>query len=168
MMTTPSDDQLPEDENESPEVTYRFLTPYGSFDSIADLPPAIRDLLAKNLDAADLPEELRSVIKAGLDAGVVSDAEAMRFGTAAAREAHREQVWNLLDAAFPRDPHLWQAGEALFTLSVSNPDEIDEETRRIALSAMALHLQRHAALTSPAESPVDQLVAKFRQQMDDI
>lgn len=166
-MTTPADDQQPESDDEGQNPTYRFLTPNGVFADIADLPPAMRAMLAQSLDSIDLPEELRAVLEAGLASAAAHDTD-MLFNASAAREAHREQVWGVLDTAFPTDPHLWQAGEALFTLSASNPDEIDDETRRVVLATMALHLQRHAALTSSAASPVDQLVAKFRQQMGDL
>ena len=166
-MTTPADDSQPENADEGENATYRFLTPSGVFADIADLPPAMRAMLARSLDSVDLPEELRAVLEAGLASAAAHDSDSL-FDVSAARDAHREQVWNILDTSFPTDPHLWRAGEALFTLSASNPDDVDDETRRIALATMALHLQRHAVLTSSAASPVDQLVAKFRQQMGNL
>lgn len=166
-MTTPADGQQPEDDEEREDPTIRFLTPNGVFDDIADLPPSVRTMLAQSLDSVDLPDELRAVLEAGLATAAERDSDLL-FDASAGRDAHREQVWGILDTAFPNEPHLWQAGEALFTLSASNPDEVDDETRRIALTTMALHLQRHAALTSTANNPVDQLVAKFRQQMGNL
>lgn len=166
-MTTPADDQLPENDSDRHGPAYRFLTPSGTFDDISDLPPDLRAMLAQSLDSADLPDELRTALAAGLGAAAEHGPEGL-FDASAALDVHREHVWGILDTAFPQDPHLWQAGEALFTLSASNPAEVDDETRRIALAAMALHLQRHASLTSSTASPVDQLVAKFRQQMGNL
>lgn len=167
-MRTPADDELPEPgSNEDGQTAYRFLTRFGSFKRISDLPPTLRALLEESLGSEEIPAELRALLEAELAAG-----EDLREQDSQARresfESYREQIWDILDSAFPTDPHLWQAAAALFTLSPSNPEELDAEMRAVALTTIGLHLQRHAKLTIPTVSPVDQLVEKFRQQMDDI
>jgi hypothetical protein len=163
--------------------------------NLADLPEELRDALAQSLHGADLPTELRVALGKALGVDLADLPESTQDGTEgpasvtpgaestegaegtenAAQDAHapgcncaelhREHVWDILDTAFPTDPHLWQAMEALFAISAANPQEIDDATRRSALSLATLHIQRSTALTVPPLSPMEQMLAEFRNEL---
>lgn len=169
-MTTPADNQN-EDNAEEPSVAFVVQTPFGTFSAADDLPPEVRDGLLQMLEDQEMPPGLRTLLASAL--GVDSAQEATPDATVDGHapgcncaELHRENVWGILDRAFPTDPHLWQAMEALFALSAVNPTEIDEATRHAQLEAATLHLQRHAALNASPQSPFDHLITKFREQLD--
>jgi len=166
-MTTPADDH--DDAQDEPQIG--FVTPFGAFSSADDLPPQIRQHLEESL--ASLPEPLRNVFARILGVDTADEPTPDTTGVVGPHGPgctcdHREYLWDILDRAFPTEPHLWQAAAAIFTLSSTNPDTLDDAERRAALDTATLHLQRHAALHTPPLSPTEQLVTKFREQMDDM
>jgi hypothetical protein len=168
-MTTPADH--PSDEsNDDASPDFAIATPFGIFTDADDLPPQLRDALLRAVETNEIPDELRAILRTVLNADATTSSDEAAVGPhgpgCTCEKSHREQLWNLLDAAFPDDPHLWQAAESLFTLSAHNPAELDEESRRASIELATLHLQRHADLTAPAETPIDQIVTKFRREMD--
>lgn len=171
-MTTPADNQN-EDNTDEPTMAFVVKTPFGTFTAADDLPPELRNGLIQMLEDDEMPPVLRTMLASALGvtntpgAAPVMPADGHATGCNCA-ELHRENVWGILDRAFPAEPHLWQAMEALFTLSAVNPTEIDQETRRAQLEAATLHLQRHATLNASPQSPIDQLITKFREQLDGI
>lgn len=176
-MTTPADN--PDADNaEEPQVhfAFAFQTPFGVFTDPDDLPPDARSLLARNLAAGALPPELHALLAKALKLDETqtetAPADAPTSGPhgpgCTCTHSYRVQIWDILDGAFPNDPHLWQAGEALFMLSAANPRQIGDENRRAALEAAAVHLQRQASLMAPSASPMEQIIAKFREQLGDI
>lgn len=166
-------------------VAFGFTTPAGMLrvDHPSDLPREVRDLMLQNIrNAEGMPEEIRAVFIDALtgdgdqaapeDSPVVPDAVAGEDAPVDGHEAgcdcstrHRQDLWALLDSAFPDDPHLWQAAEALFSISEKNPQEIDDTIRREALEKASLHIQHRAELAAPVLSPVEQIIAAFRDQM---
>lgn len=165
-MTTPDEHDGPDEESQ-PKIHLAFQTPVGFFSEGADLPPEIREALVSQFLADDsIPVEIREALSESL--GVTIEEAKRAPHVSLAIQAHREQLWDLLDSAFPNDPHLWNAGEALFTMSAKNPATVDDDGRLAALESANHHLRRHAARLSPEVSPQDQLIADFREQMDGI
>lgn len=144
-----------------------------------DMPEEVRIALSKALevDLADLPDAAE--VSVGEAPGADGDSATSYAATDDADKApldahatgcdcaerHREHVWRILDAAFPQEPHLWKAMEALFEISSVNPHELNDEARRTALNEAALHIKRHTELTAPPLSPVEQMVEQFRKEM---
>jgi hypothetical protein len=145
-----------------------------------DMPDVMRDALCKalDIDPNNLPEpahvtESEPDTAAG-DANAAQEPvsnpdKAPQDGHAPGcncAEQHRENVWRILDAAFPQEPHLWKATESLFELSALNPHEISDSARRAALNDAALHIKRHTDLAAPPLSPLEQMVEKFRIELE--
>lgn len=161
-------DNEPDDTGENP--IFGFQTPFGIVHDPDDLPPEAREALIETYRHGDLPGPVRAAL-----------GKALRIGRHAASTPapviapqnslqdvaeHRQALWGILDSAFPNDPHLWSAGEALFTLSAEQPTTADESQKRAALEDATRHLQHHAARFAAPLSPVDQMVEAFREQLD--
>jgi hypothetical protein len=171
-MTTPADN--PDAEKDETTPLFVFKTPFGFFTAADDLPAQARGFLTELVDNPGLPPLMREALAAALSSPVAAEtteAEQPSHGPhgpgCTCTEDHRDRVWQILDLAFPRDPHLWQAMEALFELSAQNPVDLDEDERRAALETAVLHLERHVSLTTP-ESPTEQLISRFRREMGEL
>jgi hypothetical protein len=165
-----------------PIVRFAVETPSGTEEiAAADIPEPLREAMVQSLLNGTTPVALRAPIAdaLGIDLaeiassaaataesadGSVRDAHAP--GCACATDQYRAGVWGILDSAFPTDPHLWRAMEALFAISEGNPEVVDDEDRRDALELAMLHIQHRSALIAPPLSPVDQLIADFRSQLN--
>lgn len=90
---------------------------------------------------------------AGPAAGEVSPAEAVRapshyvwLGQALAKlglsDAANVEAWDVLDAAFPRDPHLWNCGKYLLRLGRKGGDEKRLEDLRKARQYLNRAIER--------------------------
>ena len=193
-MTTPTDNTAP-DSPEEDLPTYALQTPFGIVTDGKDLPPALQSAIRAQLEAGRFPEPIAGAVRRflgddGFDAMVrrflgedaievpveaVAGAPAQPAEATAADqvpgctcdETHRVQVWDILDEAFPREPHLWQAVAALFTLSATNPAPADGAARRAALATADQHLKRSISRLDSPLSPEDELVERFKGQMGD-
>lgn len=167
-MTTP-----PEDPDSAPDESVPSIaiqTPFGVFTSADDIPPELRSALVDSLDAPGLPAPIRAALVKLLDIDESDIADHADAHTAhqpgcSCAETHREEVWRILDAAYPNDPHLWVAMHELFMISASNPVPIGDQARRESLVKATAHLQQRIRALSPVESPLDELVSKFRDQL---
>jgi hypothetical protein len=172
-MSAPDDTTQPGETGE-PKRDMGFNTPFGVFESVDDLTPEARAFMVQVLHTAVMPPKLRAALAAALGEaipdGLDTTEEPIEHGAHAdgctCAEIHRENVWEMLDTAFPTDPHLWRAGEALFTLSAVNPTEASLRTRRAALEDATLHLQHSSMKLGAAKSPFEQLIDDFRDQLD--
>lgn len=163
-MNTPADNDGAEERAE-PTIGFAFQTPFGLFTDAADIPPEMREFIIANvLTSETLTLPVREALAESL--GVSLDDAIQSPPTSLASEAHREQLWDLLDQAFPAEPHLWSAAEALFTLSAVNPESVDASRRDAALETATRHLKRYASIQTPAQDPTEQLVRDFREQLD--
>lgn len=174
---------------EAPEGVEDVITRIGVMTPMGPLPLSAlpRELLlsikggidSDELDSLGVPEEARAQFLKELDEAIegadeesASDVfhqqeEAFAAATAP-REGQRERLWAILDEAFPNDPHLWSAAEALFMASELGPD-MDDHGRFHVLEAAHAHLDRRIALLSAqAEQadPIESLLAQFRDEMD--
>jgi hypothetical protein len=129
----------------------------------ASMPIEMREALGEafGADFSDLPDRVEPANDAD-DSADAPHEPGCTCGTAV-----RDEVWSILDTAFPKEPHLWQAGEALLSLSAKVPQGLRDEYRHSALTAAITHLQHELDLISPSLSPVDQMIAEFRQSLDD-
>lgn len=180
-MTMPDGEQSNHDATE-PEIQIAFKTEEGIFADGDDLPPEARSAFMHALRNTDMPEEVRAAFSKALgvdpdDLAEDTTGEGADGETGGPHgpdcacdpgEVHREQLWAILDTAFPNDPHLWSAGEALFALSAVNPAEPDDDTRRAALESASKHIEHLAGRLVPAMSPAEQMVADFRKQMGNL
>lgn len=179
-MTTPADDG-----SEAPlpgRFEFQFSTPFGTYNSIDDLPPHARAFVIENLDGLGLSDAERDALAAHLqlrgrrqarharaaDESTPAVTDNGHLPGCTCEQDHRDQVWSMLDTAFPNEPHLWRAGEALFTLSAANPHRVSSSERQTAARQAARHLEHHAARLAPAApsmSPADEIVGRFREEL---
>jgi hypothetical protein len=193
-MTTPTDNTAP-DSPEEDLPTYAIQTPFGIVTDGKDLPPALQSALRAQLEAGRFPEPIAGAVRRflgddGFDALVrrflgedaietpledIAGAPAQpavatatdQVSECTCGETHRLQVWDILDEAFPREPHLWQAVAALFSLSAANPTTADGAARRAALETADQHLKRSLSRLDSPLSLEDELVERFKGQMGD-
>lgn len=161
---TPEDDTLT---NDAPPLQLQIVTPFGTFTDLADVPPSIRQFLTEHLDHIDLPAEVRAHLSRTLEqesARLPGDDESPTGEI----KKYREQVWDILDAVFPKDPHLWQAAEALFMASSTAPTAELPGFADSALQHAHAHLHRHSPTADSAGGHTEQLVKRFREQLGDL
>lgn len=182
-MATPAEDE-PQPNSEG-QFHFQFHTPFGTYDDIDDLPQEARAFVIENLASLGLPDAARAFLEnalnsrarrrprhaakaPALDAAEPAELLDDHLPGCTCEQDHRTQLWGILDTAFPRDPHLWRAGEALFALSAANPVQGDLEQQRAAAETAARHLEHHAARLTPAAppSPAEELIERFRRQLD--
>lgn len=91
--------------------------------------PALLDMMSQVLAQADsMPRKMRETIAAelGLDLEtIIAEVAVIDPDVAAAQAAHADalvQIWDILDEAFPNEPHLWNAGESLLTFRLRRGD----------------------------------------------
>ena len=164
------------------EITFTLMTDRGPMSPAGikadpELLAMVRQMLAH---ADDMPHEVRKAIAAelGLDLETVIAEEAVTAaGESAVCSAHSKtadalaRIWDILDEAFPNEPHLWSAGEALLTVSALMPATPSPMTTFSVLKHATTHLSRHAAslnLTPSTREETDEeaIVRRFRQQLD--
>lgn len=154
----PTEETPAEPSGESDAPQFAFHTPSGVFASTDDLPPEARRALLSSIDQLPIPDVVRDALREQLERHADETAP-----DAAARPLTREQIWAVLDAAFPREPHLWQAGEMLLGASSQPAD-----TQAVALELAIEHIQRHQKLAGRTAtlSPTEQLIQDFRAQIE--
>lgn len=169
-----------------PIVRFAVETPSGSEEIAAgDLPDSLREAMVQSLINGTTPEGLRAPIAnalgidlaeltlratAGEQSAESADGpeadDAHEPGADYAANQYRAGVWEILDSAFPDDPHLWRAMEALFAISEATPGTVDDEARRDALELATLHIKHRSTLIAPPLSAMDQLIADFQRQLN--
>lgn len=153
-MTTPADN--------GPDPTAMFVSDGAPIDP-KDLPPEVRASFAAAAEDESLPIQIRDAIKRSL--GLPRHAAAEPSAPIPSPE-DASPLWDLLDGAFGHDAHLWNAGRALFALAQGMPELQSAEKLR-ALDDAHDHIARSASnLRRSTMGPEDQLVERFRIQLD--
>ena len=152
-----------------------IMTPMGPV-PVSALPRELLDSLLESLPELEehgVPEDVRvqfenevreAIAHAELNPEGVSSLEDL-FPAEHDGTSPRQRIWDLLDEAFPNDPHLWNAAEALFMASEIGP-VADEHARFHTLEAAHAHLDRRMEQFAAPSNPIDELLAQFRDQMD--
>lgn len=169
-------------ENNEPTVLFGIQTPLGKVEvKPSDLPEVLRHAITESLERQDMPKELREAFTKALNtatpeaqdsdtgeangASEPATADSTVHECSCAADSHREQVWDIIDTAFPDDPHLWNAMESLFKLSAANPVKLTAEARTTVIDEAILHLGRQVNVATSPLSHEEQLVADFRKEL---